>query len=68
MTFQAYLDNIFAKTGKTPDDFKAMAQENGLTKYAELIAWLKSDFGLGLGHARAIVHVILHGVPTQNKA
>ncbi|HEV8191642.1 MAG TPA: DUF4287 domain-containing protein [Ktedonobacterales bacterium] len=60
MTFQAYLDNIYAKTGKTPDDFKAMAQEKGLGKHADVIAWLKSDFGLGLGHARAIAHVILH--------
>ena len=34
----------------------------------ELIAWLKSDFDLGLGHARAIVHVILHGAPTDDKA
>lgn len=68
MTFQAYLDNIYAKTGKTPEDFKALAQEKGLVKYADLIAWLKSDFDLGLGHARAIVHVILHGVPTDDKA
>lgn len=68
MTFQAYLDNIYAKTGKTPDDFKAMAQEKGLVTYAELIAWLKSDFGLGFGHARAIVHVILHGAPSEDKA
>jgi Domain of unknown function (DUF4287) len=68
MTFQAYLDNIYAKTGKTPEDFKAIAQEKGLVKYADLIAWLKSDFDLGLGHARAIVHVILHGAPTDDKA
>jgi hypothetical protein len=27
MSFQAYLDNIQAKTGKSPADFKAMAAE-----------------------------------------
>jgi len=60
MSFQAYLDNIKAKTGKTADDFKAMAAEKGLTKTADILNWLKSDFGLGHGHAMAIVHLIVH--------
>ena len=60
MSFQAYLDNIQAKTGKTPNDFKAMAAEKSLTKTAEIMAWLKSDFGLGHGHAMAIVHLVVH--------
>ena len=29
MTFQAYLDDIHQKTGKTPDDFFALALEEG---------------------------------------
>jgi hypothetical protein len=29
MSFQAYLDNIAAKTGKSPDDFSAMPREKG---------------------------------------
>jgi predicted transport protein len=61
VTFQAYIDNIKAKTGKTPDDFKALAKEKGLTTHAELMAWLKSEFGLGHGHASAITHVIRQG-------
>ena len=61
MSFQAYLDNVEEKTGKTPNDFIAMAKEKGLSKSKEIIAWLKEDYGLGLGHARAIAHVILHG-------
>ena len=61
MSFQAYLDNVEAKTGKTPNDFIAMAKERNLTKSKEIIAWLKEDFGLGLGHARAIDHVIRNG-------
>ena len=27
MSFQAYLDNIHAKTGKSPDDFKKLADK-----------------------------------------
>lgn len=60
MSFQAYLDNIQTKTGKTPADFKRMAIEKGLAKTPEIMAWLKSDFGLGHGHAMAIVHLIVH--------
>ena len=29
--FQSYLDNIKAKTGKTPADFHALAEKQGLT-------------------------------------
>ncbi len=55
MTFQAYMDTIKAKTGKTPDDFKSLAAEKGLVEYPEIFAWLKSDYGLGHGHANAMV-------------
>jgi hypothetical protein len=58
MSFQAYLDNIKAKTGKTPDDFKALAEEKGLLKpgfkAGDLVKWLKEDFDLGHGHSMAI--------------
>jgi len=58
MSFQAYLDNIQKKTGKTPDDFKKMAEAKGLLKpgikAGEIVAWLKQDFKLGHGHAMAI--------------
>ena len=61
MTFQAYIDNIKAKTGKTPDDFHALAVQRGLigpgVKVGQLVDWLKEDFGLGRGHAMAIVEV-----------
>ena len=61
MSFQAYLDKVEEITGKTPNDFIAMAKKKNLTTSKEIIAWLKQDYGLGLGHARAIVYVILHG-------
>ena len=63
MSFQAYIDNIKAKTGKTPEDFKQLAEEKGFildgklnpnTKATEITQWLKAEFELGHGHAMAI--------------
>ena len=56
MSFQAYIDNIRAKTGLGPEDFKALAPEKGLVdaKAGVVIAWLKADYGLGQGHGMAI--------------
>ena len=58
MSFQAYLDNIKAKTGKSPEDFKKIAEKKGLlkegVKAGEIVKWLKDDFDLGHGHAMAI--------------
>jgi hypothetical protein len=56
MSFQAYIDNVRAKTGLGPDDFKALAEKKGLigAKAAPVMAWLKADYGLGQGHAMAI--------------
>lgn len=71
MSFQAYLDNIETKTGKTPNDFTALAHEKGYddpsTKAGVIAAWLKEDFGLGHGHAMALVHVIKHGPKISDK-
>ena len=58
MSFQAYIDNIKAKTGKTPEDFEKLAEKKGLlkpeVKAMEIVAWLKKHHGLGRGHAMAI--------------
>lgn len=58
MTFEAYLTNIHAKTGKHPEDFHALAIEQGLmnadTKAMQIVGWLKEEFALGHGHAMAI--------------
>jgi hypothetical protein len=59
MSFQAYLETVKSKTGKTPEDFAKLASEKGLTKHGEIVTWLKSDFELGHGHANAIVAVLL---------
>ena len=50
MSFQAYIDNIKTKTGKTPEDFRKIAEKKGLlkpgVKAGEIVAWLKQDFVL----------------------
>jgi hypothetical protein len=61
MSFQAYLDNVEEKTGKTPNDFIAEAKEKNITAFKDIIAWLKKDYELGTGHARAIAYVIQNG-------
>jgi hypothetical protein len=71
MSFQAYLDNIEAKTGKTPNEFIAMAKEKGFdaaeTKAGAIVQWLKDEYGLGRGHAMAIVHIIKNGAQIDAK-
>ena len=61
MSFQAHLDAVEEKTGKTPNEFIAEAKKKNLTEFKDIIAWLKKDYGLGLGHARAIAYVIRNG-------
>ncbi len=38
MTFEAYLDNIQAKTGKSPDDFFELAKKKGMIEHGKIIA------------------------------
>ncbi|MCD0469813.1 DUF4287 domain-containing protein [Flavobacterium sp. JAS] len=70
MSFQAYLTNIKAKTGKGPDDFKIISDQKGFSvdgqlkpeiKAGEIVTWLKTDFDLGHGHAMAI-YALLKGI------
>ena len=67
MSFKAYLDNIEAKTGKSPAYFRRLAEQKGFVmngtitrgvKATQIIDWLKADFDLGRGHAMAIVALL----------
>jgi hypothetical protein len=62
MSFQGYLNTIKARTGLGPDDFRRLVAERGLdapaTKAGAIIAWLAEEYGLGRGHAMAIVAVL----------
>ena len=70
MSFQNYIANIEEKTGKTHDDFRALADAKGFStrgtlkpniKAGVIVAWLKKDFDLGHGHAMAI-YALLKGL------
>ncbi|MCS0498521.1 DUF4287 domain-containing protein [Protaetiibacter mangrovi] len=71
MSFQAYLDNIEDKTGLTPRRFVELAAERGLdqpgVKAGAIVEWLAADYGLGRGHAMALVHVIQKGPQISEK-
>jgi hypothetical protein len=48
-----------------------MAAERGYddpaTKAEEIVTWLKDDYGLGRGHAMALVYVIRNGAQISDK-
>lgn len=67
MSFQAYLDNIEEKTGKAPKHFIAEARKLKITEFKDIIVWLKRDYDLGTGHARAIAYVIRNGAEFELK-
>ncbi|MFA6112643.1 MAG: DUF4287 domain-containing protein [Sphingomonas sp.] len=67
MSFQAYLDNIQTKTGKTPDQFRQWGLDRGFStaegladgvKAGAIVTALKDEFSLGHGHAMAIVALL----------
>ena len=70
MSFQAYLDAVETKTGRTPRELIAEAQTQGFTsetKAAPILAWLAESYGLGRGHGMAMVHVITKGPAISDK-
>jgi hypothetical protein len=71
MSFQAYIDALETKTGMTPRALLAVAAARGLAgpqvKAGAVVEWLKADYGVGRGHAMALVHVIKHGATISAK-
>lgn len=70
MSFQAYLDAVESTTGLTPRQLLARAHDRGFgpdTKAGSIIEWLKDEYGLGRGHAMAMVHVITKGDRISSK-
>ena len=65
MSFQAYLDAVETKTGRTPREIVDLARAQGFddpgVKAETILEWLKTGFGLGRGHGMALVHVIRNG-------
>jgi Domain of unknown function (DUF4287) len=58
MSFQAYIDNIKAKTGRTPEQFKTAMEKAGVfksdMKAKSFCDWLAAEHDLGHGHSMAL--------------
>ena len=61
-SFRAFMQSIEDKSGKTREDFWKLANEKGfieqgrlIARHADLMAWLKSDIGLGHVHANMMI-------------
>ncbi|WP_406346165.1 DUF4287 domain-containing protein [Streptomyces sp. NBC_00648] len=51
----SYFPSIEAKYGHPIAHWKELISSSPLTKHRELVAWLKTEHGLGHGHANALV-------------
>ncbi len=76
MSFQAYLDNIQTKTGKSASDFRRLAEQRGFTdngqmrlgvKAGDIVKWIKDDYDLGHGHSMAI-YALLKGSKSERSS
>jgi hypothetical protein len=70
MSYQAYLDAIEAKTGRTPQQLLDEAKSRGYgpeTKATVVVDWLKEEYGVGRGHAMALYGVLKNGPTVPEK-
>ncbi|GAA2723070.1 DUF4287 domain-containing protein [Cellulomonas aerilata] len=70
MSYQAYLDAIEAKTGRTPQQLLDEAADRGYgpsTKATVVVEWLQQEHGVGRGHAMALVGVLKNGPTVPEK-
>ena len=70
MSYQAYLDAIEKKTGKTPAELLEEAAARGFTaqsKAGDFTTWLKDDYDVGRGHAMALFGVLKNGSTISDK-
>ncbi|MGW6690355.1 DUF4287 domain-containing protein [Streptomyces sp. NPDC054961] len=51
----SYFPSIEKKHGRPIADWQELIRPSPLTRHMELVAWLKSEHGLGHGHANALV-------------
>ncbi len=57
---QSYYDNIAAKFGAGIPEWMTRIRATGITKHSEVVNWLKSEHGMGHGHATLLAHDALH--------
>ncbi|WP_439679194.1 DUF4287 domain-containing protein [Embleya sp. MST-111070] len=50
-----YFPSIEKKYGRPIEEWLGLVRSSPLTKHMELVSWLKTEHGLGHGHASALV-------------
>jgi hypothetical protein len=56
----SYFPSIEKKYGRPIAEWQALIRSSPLTKHMELVNWLKVEYGMGHGHANALVGYTLH--------
>jgi hypothetical protein len=51
----SYFPSIEKKYGRPVAEWKALIRASPLDRHMELVGWLKSEYGMGHGHANALV-------------
>jgi hypothetical protein len=51
----SYFPSIEEKYGRPIAEWQALIRASDLTKHMDLANWLKSEYGMGHGHANALV-------------
>ncbi|GAB2647933.1 DUF4287 domain-containing protein [Prescottella soli] len=51
----SYFPSIEKTYGKPISEWQSLIRSSDLTKHMELVNWLKTEHGLGHGHANALV-------------
>jgi hypothetical protein len=70
MSYQAYLDAVEARTGKTPQQLLDEAAARGYgptTKASVVLEWLRDEYGIGRGHGMALHGVLKNGAIVPEK-
>ena len=57
----SYFPSIEAKYGQPIDHWIGLVKTRDGSKHMDIVNWLKTDHGLGHGHANAIVAHVLSG-------
>jgi hypothetical protein len=56
-----YFPSIEKKYGRPINEWIELIRSSDLTKHKQLVDWLKAEYGLGHGHATALVGYTLAG-------
>lgn len=60
-TLASMIENLKAKTGKSLDEWVAIAKKSKLAKHGEIVSFLKSEHELGHGYANLVAQKTLAG-------